>query len=184
MEDLMELEDEIEAACDMFAEQQIVSLQYLRDLPLPIKRVVFPLHKGMDGFMSPKQYERLYWKPLKKIMTALIDMDVTPFIYTEGRYNSRLEQLAEVPKGKVIYHFESIDMAEAKRILGRTACITGNLPISLLEFGKKESVVDYCKYLIDTCAPGGGYIFDLSGFLENAKRENLDAMFDTLEKYD
>lgn len=34
--------------------------------------------------MSPEQYERIYWKPLKKCMLALIDMGVTPYIYTEG----------------------------------------------------------------------------------------------------
>ena len=183
MMDLLEYEDEIEAACNMFADQQIAALQYFRAVPLPVKRVFFPLHKGMDGFMNPRQYEKLYWKPLKKIMMALIDMDVTPLIYTEGKYNSRLEQLADVPKGKVIYHFEDVDMKEAKRILGGTACISGNLPAALLEFGKKNQVIDYCKYLIDTCAPGGGYIFDTNACLENAKVENLDAMFETFETY-
>lgn len=183
MEDLFEYEDEIAAVCDMFADQQIKALQFYRFVPLQVKRVFFPLHKGMDGFISPKQYEKLYWKPMKKIMTALIDMDVTPFIYTEGRYDSRLEQLTDVPKGKVLYHFETVDMKEAKRIVGSVACISGNLPCALLEFGKKEQVVDYCKYLIDTCAPGGGYIFDFNGSLENTKQENLDAMFETLETY-
>ena len=52
-------------------------------------------------------------------MLALIDMGVTPFIYTEGKYNSRLEQLADVPAGKVIYHFESVDMAQAKKGSGQ-----------------------------------------------------------------
>lgn len=47
-------------------------------------------------------------------MLALIDMGVTPYIYTEGRYNTRLEQLADIPKGKVIYHFETADMERAK----------------------------------------------------------------------
>ena len=183
MMDLLEYEDEIAAACDMFADQQIAALQYFNVVPMPVKRVFFPLHKGMDGFMNPRQYEKLYWKPLKKIMMALIDMGVTPLIYTEGKYNTRLEQLADVPKGKVIYHFEDVDMKEAKRILGGTACITGNLPAAMLEFGKKEQVVDYCKYLIDTCAPGGGYIFDTNACLENAKIENLDAMFETFETY-
>ena len=53
---------------------------------------------------------------------------MTPYIYTEGPYSSRLEQLTDVPKGKVLYHFEKVDMKEAKRILGGTACIMGNLP--------------------------------------------------------
>ena len=183
MEDLFDHEDEIAAACDMFADQQIAALQFLRDAPIPVKRIFFPFHKGMDGFMSPKQYEKLYWKPLRRIIVELIDMGVTPYLYTEGRYDSRLEQLADVPKGKVLYHFETVDMKEAKRILGGTACIIGNLPIAMLEFGKKEAVADYCKYLIDTCAPGGGYIFDFNGSLENAKRENVDVMFETLDKY-
>ncbi|MDR1248074.1 MAG: hypothetical protein LBK63_02115 [Treponema sp.] len=183
MEDLMDHEDEISAACDMFADLQIEALQYFRFTPLPVKRVFFPLHKGMDGFMSPKQYEQLYWKPLKKVMMALIDMGVTPFIYTEGKYNTRLEYLTDVPKGKVIYHFEEADMKRAKSMLGGIACITGNLSITLMEFGKKEQVVDYCKFLIDTCAPGGGYIFDFNGSLHNAKKENLEALFEVFETY-
>jgi hypothetical protein len=183
MMDLLEREDEIEAACDMIAEQQIAALQYFRFADLPVRRVFFPLHKGMDGFMNPRQYEKLYWKPLKKIMMALIEMGVTPILYSEGRYNSRLEQLTDVPKGKVLVHFEDVDMKEAKRVLGGVACISGNLPGAMLEYGNKQQVADYCKYLIDTCAPGGGYIFELNCCLENAKRENLDMMFETLETY-
>ena len=183
MMDLPEYEDEIAAACDMFADQQIAALQYFRFVPMAVKRVFFPLHKGMDGFMNPRQYEKLYWKPLKKIMMALIDMGVTPLIYTEGKYNTRLECLTDIPKGKVIYHFEDVDMAQAKKIMRGVACITGNLPAALLEYGKKDQVVDYCKYLIDTCAPGGGYIFDTNACVENATLENLDALFQTFETY-
>jgi len=183
MEDLFEYEEEIERVCDMFANQQIAALQYFKYVPMPVKRVFFPLHKGMDGFMSPRQYEKLYWKPLKKVMLALIDMGVTPLIYTEGKYNTRMECLTDVPKGKVIYHFEDVDMKRAKEIFSGIACISGNLSASMLEFGKKEDVISYCKFLIDTCAPGGGYIFDTNSLLENAKQENLDAMFEIIATY-
>ena len=74
-------------------------------------------------------------------------------------------------------------MARAKKILGDTACISGNLPIYLLEHGTPEQVSDYCKYLIDTCAPDGGYIFDTDACVENSKPENMDAMFDTMFTY-
>lgn len=178
-----DIADYIDKACDMFADQQIQALQYFRYVDLPVKRVFFPLHKAMDGFMSDEQYERFYWKPLRKIMLALIDMGVTPYIYTEGPYNSRLKFLADVPKGKVFYHFETVDMAEAKRVLGGTAAICGNLSVSRMEFGKKEEIVEETKRLLDVCAPGGGYLFDFNGSLENCKPENMDAMFETLEKY-
>ena len=145
--------------------------------------VFMPLHKGMDGFMSDKQFETLYWKPLRKIILALIDMGVIPYIYTEGPYNTRLDYLTDVPKGKVLYHFEKVDMKRAKEIVGKVACISGNLSISNMEFGKKEQIIAQTRELIETCAPGGGYIFDFDGSLENAKEENMDAMFETLERY-
>ena len=173
----------IDQACDMFADQQIKALQYFRYVDMPVRRVFFPLHKAMDGFMNEKQFERFYWKPLKKIMMALIDMDVTPFVYTEGPYDSRIDMLTDVPKGKVLYHFEKCDMKRAKEKLSGIACISGNMSVSLMEFGKKEEVEDQVKYLLETCAPGGGYIFDFNGSLENCKPENLDAMFETFEKY-
>ncbi len=166
-----------------FADMQIGRLQYLRFLDLPFKVVFFPLHKGMDGFMNDKQYEELYWKPLKKIIMALIDMDVTPWIYGEGPYDTRIDFLTDVPAGKVLYHFEKVDMKRAKEKLAGIACISGNLSISRMEFGTKEQIIDDTKYLLDNCAPGGGYIFDFDGCLENAKEENIDAMFETLDKY-
>ena len=184
-EDLVDedMQEYMEQACDMFADQQIAALQYFRFVDMPVKRVFFPLHKAMDGFMSDEQYERLYWKPLKKIMMALIDMGVTPFIYTEGPYNTRLDFLTDVPKGKVLYHFEKVDMKEAKRKLSGIACISGNLSISRLEFGSKEDIIRDTRQLLEDCMPGGGYIFDFDGSVEYAKEENVDAMFETLAKY-
>ena len=178
-----DMADYIDKACEMFAQQQIQALQYFRFADMPVKRVFFPLHKAMDGFMSDEQYERFYWKPLRKIIMALIDMDVTPYIYTEGPYNTRLKFLTDVPKGKVFYHFENVDMAEAKRVLWDIAAICGNLSISRMEFGKKEDIIEETKRLLDVCAPGGGYLFDFNGSLENCKPENLEAMFETLDKY-
>lgn len=183
LEDQMECPEFIEQACEMFADIQISNLQYFRYVQLPVRRVFIPMHKGMDGFMNSKQYEKLYWKPFRKMIDAMVEMDVVPIIYTEGRYNSRIEQLADVPPGKTIIHFEEADMARVKKVLGKTACISGNFPIYLLEYGTKQQCVDYVKKLIDTCAPGGGYIFDTNASIDNVKRENLDAVLETVEVY-
>ena len=182
-DDLIDREEDVERACWMFADHQIENLSYLK-APMPIKRVFFPLHKGMDGFINPDQYERLYLRPLMKIVDYLVGVGATPILYTEGKYDTRMEILRDyLPERKCIVHIESSDISRAKKIIGDKACLTGNLPIYLLEFGTKEQVVDYCKFLIDTCAPGGGYIFDADGSIENAKEENLDAMFDTVFTY-
>ena len=182
-DDLIECEDMVEKAVDLFADQQIANLQYFKFAPIPIKRVMFWMHKGMDGFMRPEQYEKLYWRPFLKVIHALADMGVTPIIYTEGPYHSRLEQMVDLPENKCVIHFEDIDLARAKATVGKTNCITGNFPIYLLEHGTVEQVVEEAKRQIDIGAPGGGFIFETNASIEKVKRENLHALYDTVRTY-
>jgi hypothetical protein len=147
------------------------------------KHVFMALHKGMDGFMSDAHYRKYYWKHLQQIILAIIDSGKVPYIYTEGKYNSRLDCLSEVPPGKVYYHFEDVDMAVAKKKLGGIACVAGGFPASLLDWGKPEDVRDAVKKMLDDCAPGGGFIFETGCGLGKCKRENVEAMFDTVKEY-
>jgi len=186
-EDLLEIPDKIARANEMFKNIQIKNWRYFEGSPMRIKRVFFPLHKGMDGFMSPKQYDELYWQPYQEILKHLISVGVTPFIYTEGPYNSRVdyirERLLELPAGSCFIHFEAGDFAELKKKFSGVACLMGGLPIYLLEYGTKQQVIDRVKYLIDNCAAGGGYLLNGSAAVEKVKRENLEAMFETARTY-
>lgn len=147
------------------------------------KTIFMPLHAGMDMFMSAANYEKFYWPTLRRVIDALVEIDVTPMLMCQGTYNNRLEILSDVPKGKVVYLFEGIDMKKAKETVGKVACIAGNLPSQLLCFGKKEQVIDETKRLLDICAPGGGYIMDASLMLENPKHENMRVWRETLDLY-
>lgn len=183
MTDMFEYEDQIIELCNILADKMIASWKYFEVAPLPVKRVFFPLHKAMDGFMSPDQFEKIYMGPYLKMLNYLISIGVQPFVFTEGPYNTRLEPLAEMlPKGCLVA-FETVDMKRAKETVGKHNCITGNLSLYTLEFGTKEQTIEQTKELIDICAPGGGYIFGASGCVENAKPENLEAMLETLETY-
>ena len=145
--------------------------------------VFMALHKGMDGFMSDEHYRNYYWKHLQEIIVTIIECGKVPYIYTEGKYNARLDCLTEVPTGKVFYHFEEVDMAVAKSKLGSIACIAGGFRSTLLDWGTPEQVRDEVKRLIDICAPGGGFIFSPSAGINTNKAENVEAMFDTLKIY-
>ena len=147
------------------------------------KHVFIPLHKGFDGFMSGEFYRKYYWKHLQKLILAIIESGRVPYIYTEGKYDSRLDFLTEVPPGKVLYHFESVDMAVAKKKLGGIACISGGFPAALLDWGTPSQVRDEAKRLLDVCAPGGGFIFETSCGLGNCKRDNVEAMFETVREF-
>ena len=142
-----------------------------------------PLHMGVDEFMSPDDYAEFYWPGLRALMMAGIENGLTPYVFCEGNYNTRLEQLCDIPKGKAIYMFEKVDMKKAKETVGKVACICGNLATATLMFSTPEKVADETKKLLDTCAPGGGFIMDVSIVLDRCPKENLHAMFDTTLMY-
>jgi hypothetical protein len=149
----------------------------------PGKWCFMPLHKGMDSFLTDQQYKDYYWKHLQMMINHIIDVGMVPFVYTEGPYTSRLKYLKDVPKGKVVYSFEEVDPVLAKKELGDVACIQGVFPVYLLHYGTKQQVIDEAKRLIDILGAGGGYIFSTGAGFDQAKPENVEAMFDTVKTY-
>jgi uroporphyrinogen-III decarboxylase len=145
--------------------------------------ILMPLHKGPDGFMSNKQFETFYWPTLKKVMMGLIDEGLVPMPFAEGDYGPRLEIIRDMPQGKVIWLFETMDMAKAKKVLGDNACIAGNLPVSVLVTGTPAQVKERCRRLIETCAGGGGYILTGSASMNNGNPDNLRAMMEAVKEY-
>jgi uroporphyrinogen-III decarboxylase len=145
--------------------------------------VFMPLHKGPDGFMSNKQFETFYWPTLKKVMIGLIEEGLVPMPFAEGNYMPRLKIIKEMPKGKVIWYFEAMDMAKAKKVLGNRACIAGNLPASVLCTGTPQEVKEGCRRLIETCAPEGGYILTGAASMNEGNPDNLRAMMEAAKEY-
>jgi len=146
--------------------------------------VFIPLHKGLDGFMSLDQFKTFFWPTLKKIMLDLIEAGYTPCPLWEGNCESRLETIADMPKGKVVYMFEGTDIFKAKEILGDRICLRGNVSASLLNVGTPQQVEEYCKKLIDVVGKGGGFMMDgATGIPDEAKPENVRAMADTTKNY-
>jgi len=182
MLDLYEHPDVIERFIDMQIDYVLDSITFQAQFS-PGKWLFMPLHKGMDSFLTDRQYKDYYWKHLQRMINHIIDVGMVPFVYTEGPYNSRIKYLTEVPRGKVVYSFEEVDPVYAKQQLGDTACIQGVFPIYLLHYGTKQEVIDEAKRLIDILAPGGGYIFTTGAGFDRAKPENVEAMFETVKTY-
>jgi hypothetical protein len=134
--------------------------------------VSFPLHKGDDRFMSRDQFEKFYWPSLKKVVDALIAEGIMVSLFAEGAYNQRLDYLGDFPKGWVTWLFDQTDMAQAKKKVGSTCCISGNVPASLMVTCTPQQVKDYCRNLIETCAGNGGYI--LAGGCHATETKNPD----------
>ena len=148
------------------------------------KPIIFmPLHKGADGFLSDEQFKKFYWPTFRKVMMGLIEEGCVPFPVAEGGFNSRLEVITDLPKGKVLWMFDETDMTRAKELLGDIACISGNMPSDLLGIGTVDQVKEYTKKLIDTAGKGGGYILTNGAFFDEVKPENLKAMVEFCKEY-
>jgi uroporphyrinogen-III decarboxylase len=145
--------------------------------------ILMPLHKGTGGFMSNEQFETFYWPTFKEVMLGLIDEGLVPLPFAEGDYTPRLEIIKDMPRGKVIWYFEEMDMVKAKEVLGDNACIAGNLPISVLYTGTPQEVKEGCRQLIEICAPGGGYILTASAAMNEGSPDNLRAMTEAAKEY-
>jgi uroporphyrinogen-III decarboxylase len=144
----------------------------------------FPLHKGADGWMSQKQFDTFYWPSLSKVIWGLIEEGIQVSLFAEGGFDTRLDSVNEFPKGTVAWLFDRTDMAHAKQVLGDNCCISGNVPASLLTAGRPEEVKEYCRKLIEVCAPGGGYILAAgTAGVDSAPIENLRAMAEAASEY-
>jgi len=145
--------------------------------------IAMPLHKGTGGFMSNKQYETFYWPTLREVMVGLINEGCVPMPFAEGNYECRLEIIKDLPRGAAIWWFEHMDMAKAKKVLGDTVCIAGNLPVTMLYTATPQEVKEACRKLIETCAPGGGYILTGGAYMDQGRGENLRAMMEAAKEY-
>lgn len=146
-------------------------------------RIVVTTHHGSDGFMSLDQFETFYWPSFKKVVSALIEEGLTPFLFLEGNWTQRLEYLAELPKGKILGMMDSTDMYKAKEILGNTMCMTGFMPVSVLQIGTPESVKECAKEIIDIVGKGGGYIMGPRSVMDLTKTELVKVWFDFTKEY-
>ena len=180
---------------DMYRQPEkiIEAMEYM--LPMTIESVIkgaefsdcpiimMPLHKGDDTFMSDKQYERFYWPTFRKVIIGLLEEGLVPYLFAEGSYNNRLEIIKDLPRASVVWTMEKTDMSKAKKILGDSACIAGNVLASQLYTQTPQAIKEYCRKLIETCAPGGGYILSLGSGVDKCDPASLRAIIDAAKEY-
>ena len=88
MLDMYERPDKLLAAIDKMTPAAISTASMIAQQS-GIPGVYIPLHKGGDGFMSPKQFETFYWPSLKRMIVALIEQGMLPLVNWEGDCTSR-----------------------------------------------------------------------------------------------
>jgi hypothetical protein len=185
MLDMYRQPDNLLAACEKILQDRLS-----RGIPAPIEGddecphlLFMGMHRGSDGFMSIKQFEKFYWPTLKKVILAVIDAGLTPLIFCEGDWTMRIQYLLELPAGKSVARLDLTDIWKAKEILKGHTTIMGNVPASILQTGTPEDVKKYCKILIDIVGKDGGFIMSAGSSIDKAKPENIKTMVDYTKEY-
>jgi hypothetical protein len=180
--DMKRCPDKLKQACEKYVLPSVKRGAAGADLsgnPL----IFMPLHKGAHSFMSKAQYREFYWPTLRKVLIGLINEGLVPLVFAESNYESRLEIITDLPKGKTIWWFEQVDMARAKETIGQVACIAGNVPNILFRAGTPDDIKGYCKKLIDVAGKDGGFILSTAAGLQGAKQENVKTLIDYSKAY-
>lgn len=143
------------------------------------------LHKGDDTFMQDKHFRKFYWPYMKAVMLGLIEEGVVPGALVEGRYNTRLDVIAEagLPAGKYFWQFDQTDLVAVKEKLGDIMCFGGNVPTSMLLTATPEELKDHCRKLIDTVGQDGGYFLAPGADIDMATEENMHAFIEVAREY-
>jgi len=182
MQDMFRRPDKLLKALDVIADLTINTILKNPNIER-MTSVMYPLHKGADGWMSQKAFDTFYWPSMKKVMDAFINEGLMQTLFAEGGYNTRLEYIDQFPKGAVTWYFDRTDMSLAKKILGKNCCLQGNVPTSMIVTGTPEETKEYCRNLIETAGKGGGFILAAGSIADNPKLENLQAMMAAVNEY-
>ena len=143
-----------------------------------------PLHRGSDGFISKAVFERFYWPQLKSVILSLVAENITPVVLWEGKWDQRLDYLAELPEGKTIGLFQSSDIFKVKEVLGETMCIVGGMPVTMLVGSTPAEVREFTRKLCQVVGRNGGFIMSTDiGEMEGSDPELIQVWVDATNEF-
>ena len=178
--DMYRRPNELLAACEAYVPVLIKSIVGASDRT-GAPCALYVLHKGADTFMSQEQFEKFYWPTWKQVMLRLYEEGITSYLFIEGSYNNRLENLAEMPEMSLVCHFDQTEMGPVKEILSDKFIIAGNVPASLMAAGTVDQVRAYCAELVELFEDAPAYIMAHGCYFENTTDEKLRAFMDSVK---
>jgi len=136
---------------------------------------------------KPELYEKLVMSHMKRISSLIHSHNAKLIFHSDGNLTQLLDLLIEAGID-ALHPLEpgaGMDIAQLKQTYGQKITLIGNVdPISILTHGTPEIIDAHVKWLINECAPGGGYILSSGHSVTySVSVENFDAMISAARKY-
>lgn len=154
--DLRRQPAKVQAALDAIWEYQAVPLV---SAPYDASKgyLFQPCH--IPAYLSPKQYKEYYWPYEKKLIEWAASQGTKIFLIMEGRWENIWDCFLDAPKDSVVLSVDDDDILKANEVLGGHQILCGGLKLADTRLKPFEQIKDNIKRVIDTCAPGGGFLF-------------------------
>ena len=180
--DLRRHYDEMKAFCDVLWDQKFC--MHYDGSPLdPEKYPAYMAH--IPAFLNAKQYGDLCFKYYKQQVGGIYAGGSKNFLLAEGSWSHLFDYFKDLPKDSVLMSLENDDVIESKKALDGYQIILGGSKMCDLRLATQQECIDKAKKVIDSCAPGGGYMFttDKAWCCNGDITPNLIAVYDFVREY-
>lgn len=148
-----------------------------------VKRIqLFPMRSDANS-LSPDMFAEFSFPYLKQMIEAFHAAGYRTVLHTDGNWIPMLDRFVNLPKASVHFEFDGLtDMFKASEIIGGWHSFRGDVPATMLAFGKPDEVSEYCEKLITGIGMKGGFVLGSGCEVPmNTKPENLMAMMNSLK---
>ena len=134
--------------------------------------------RGTPETLSPAMFEHFSWKYFLDLINLCLDYNVVPFMHLDACWNLGLHYFHDyVPAGRAVMCLDGkTDIHLAKEVCGDKICIMGDVPATMLAFGKAQEVYDYVSMLCREIGPTGYMCCSGCDIPFNAILENVQMM--------
>lgn len=135
------------------------------------------------SFMSPALFEEFTWPYLKQTIEAYWKAGIISILHADGNWLPLMKYFLELPKGSVHFELDGMtDMFKSHAILDGWHSIRGDVPATMLAYGKPDEVSAYCEKIITEIGLKGAFMLGSGCEVPlNAKMENVKAMMNSVK---
>ncbi len=150
-----------------------------------VRRVFIGMSRSSPAFIPPRIFEELVLPDLEFYVDGLTRARIVPWFHFDTDWTRFLPYFRKFPRAACAAEFDGFtDMVKAREILGGIMAIKGDVPSSLLAFGTRDEVLQYCRDLIQKAGRDGGFILSSGCSIPaNARVENVRAMTEAAEAF-
>ena len=142
-----------------------------------VKRIHMFAMRSDANSISPALFDEFSYPYLKQNIEEFHKAGYRSVVHADGNWLPMLDRFLDLPKASVHFEFDGLtDMFKAAEILKGWHSMRGDVPATMLAFGKPDEVSEYCEKLITGLGMKGGFVLGSGCEVPmNCKPENLMA---------